>query len=216
MYEPALFRVEEKAELIAFLRAYPLGLVIAQGAEGLSADLIPFLVDDEGLSLRAHFARANPLLSTLATPQRVLVVFNGPQAYVRPGYYPSKAEHGRVVPTWNYAMVQASGMTRLHEDSGWIAGQVADLTAQQEAGQPEPWTPTDAPKDYIQAQMGAIVGLEIEISELRGKYKLSQNRSEPDRRGVLAGLAQEKSHKTQAAAELMAARRLSNGPEAQR
>jgi len=214
MYEPSLFRVEEKEQLIAFLRAHPLGLLIVQGAEKISADLIPFLVDDEGLSLRAHFARANPLLQALATPQRILVVFCGPQAYVSPGYYPSKAEHGRVVPTWNYAMVQAQGLARLREEPEWISTQIADLTAQQEASRPAPWSPEDAPKNFIEAQMRAIVGLEIAIDDLRGKYKMSQNRSEPDRRGVMAGLAGEKSPEAQAAAELMQALQTNKGPEA--
>jgi transcriptional regulator len=214
MYEPALFRVEEKQQLIAFLRARPLGLLIVQGAEKISADLIPFLVDDEGLSLRAHFARANPLLQALATPQRILAVFCGPQAYVSPGYYPSKAEHGRVVPTWNYAMVQAQGLARLREEPEWISTQIADLTAQQEASRPAPWSPEDAPKDFIEAQIRAIVGLEIAIDDLRGKYKLSQNRSEPDRRGVLAGLAGEQSPEARAVAELMRALQTNNGPEA--
>ncbi len=214
MYEPAHFRVEEKEQLIAFLRAHPLGLLIAQGTEKISADLIPFLVDDEGLSLRAHFARANPLLQALATQQSVLVVFCGPQAYISPAYYPSKAEHGRVVPTWNYSMVQARGRARLREEPEWISTQIADLTAQQEAGRPAPWSPEDAPRDFIEAQMRAIVGLEITINDLRGKYKWSQNRSESDRCGVLAGLAQEKSPEPRSVAELMLATQPTKGPEA--
>ncbi|MGO9429146.1 FMN-binding negative transcriptional regulator [Rhodoblastus sp.] len=214
MYEPAHFRVEEKKQLVAFLRAHPLGLLIVQGAENITADLIPFLVDDEGLSLRAHFARANPLLQALATGQSVLVVFCGPQAYISPGYYPSKAEHGRVVPTWNYAMVQAQGLARLREEPEWISTQIADLTAQQEASRPAPWSPEDAPRDFIAAQLRAIVGLEIAIDDLRGKYKLSQNRSQTDRRGVLAGLAEEKSPEPNSLAELMLATQPTKGPEA--
>jgi transcriptional regulator len=222
MYEPAHFRVEEKTELIAFLRAHPLGLLIARGAENVSADLIPFLVDDEGLILRAHFARANPLLHRLAAPQRILVVFYGPQAYLTPAHYPSKAEHGRVVPTWNYAMVQARGVARLREEPDWIARQFADLTAQQESGHRRasrdarlsaPWTPDDAPKPFIDAQLRAIVGLEIAIDDLRGKYKLSQNRSGPDRSGVMAGLAREDAPDAQAVAAMMRATQSNEGPE---
>jgi transcriptional regulator len=218
MYEPALFRVEEKDQLIAFLRAHPLGLLIVQGAEkdaeDVSADLIPFLVDDQGLSLRAHFARANPLLQALATPRRVLAVFCGPQAYVSPGHYPSKVEHGRVVPTWNYSMVQVRGFARLREAPEWIAGQVAELTRRQEAGRSAPWSLEDAPKDFIEAQLRAIVGLEINIEDLRGKYKLSQNRSSPDRLGARAGLAQENSPDAQAVAAMMRATQSTQGPEA--
>src|SRR5208283_1869976 len=104
MYEPASFRVEDKTELIAFVRAYPLGLIVANGTDAPSADLIPLLIDDDGKKLRGHFARKNPLAAALAVPQHVLVVFTGPHAYISPGLYPSKRAHGRVVPTWNYAM----------------------------------------------------------------------------------------------------------------
>jgi transcriptional regulator len=232
MYEPAHFRVEEKAELIAFLRAHPLGLLIAREIgnveENFSADLIPFLVDDEGLTLRAHFARANPLLRRLAEPQKILVVFYGPQAYVTPAHYPSKAEHGRVVPTWNYAMVQARGVARLHEEPEWIARQFTDLTAQQEARRGRasrdarlstgyaPWAPDDAPKPFIDAQTRAIVGLEIAIDDLRGKYKLSQNRTEKDRSGVMSGLAREDTPDARATAAMMRATSPNDGPEAHR
>lgn len=223
MYEPALFRVEERTELIAFLRAHPLGLLIAPGAEhesgpesgNFSADLVPFLVDDAGQTLRAHIARANPLRRSLAGARRVLTVFCGPQAYVSPVHYPSKAEHGRVVPTWNYAMVQAQGVARLREEPDWIARQFADLTAQQEAGRPAPWAPDDAPKPYIDAQTRGIVGLEIAIDDLRGKYKLSQNRAEPDRLGVRAGLARESVPYAPSLAAMMRATQTKDGPEAQ-
>lgn len=151
MYEPALFRVEERNELIAFLRAHPLGLLIAQGAESFSADMVPFLVDDAGLTLRAHLAR-----------------------------------------------------------------QFADLTAQQEAVRLAPWAPEDAPKPYIDAQIRAIVGLEIAIDDLRGKYKLSQNRAESDRLGVLAGLAREDAPGAQSLAEMMQTTQPKDGPEAQK
>jgi transcriptional regulator len=213
MYEPALFRVEEKAELVAFLRAYPLGLLIAHGEQATSADLVPFLVDDGATNLRAHVAQANPLAQSLAARQKVLVVFCGPQAYVSPGHYPCKAQHGRVVPTWNYTMAQASGPAQLREEPEWIAAQITELTAQQEAARAKPWAPADAPENYIAAQMRAIVGIEIEIEDLRGKYKLSQNRSEPDRQGVMTGLWQEAKLESQATALLMRAQKL-NGPEA--
>jgi transcriptional regulator len=208
MYEPAHFRVEEKAELVAFLRAWPLGLLIVRAEAGMSADLVPFLVDDDGAVLRGHVARKNPLAQSLAARQKVLVVFCGPQAYVSPGLYPSKAEHGRVVPTWNYAMAQASGQARLREEPEWIAAQVEALTAQQEAGRAKPWAASDAPQDYIAAQMRAIIGVEIEIEDLRGKHKLSQNRSEQDRRGVMTGLSQDGRLEAQATGLLMQAQEL--------
>ncbi len=208
MYEPAAFRVAEKSELVAFARAFPLGLIVAATEDGPSADLVPMLIDDEGQSLRAHVARPNPLVEALATPQQVLVVFNGPGAYVSPGLYPSKRDHGRVVPTWNYAMVQARGVARLREDRDWLARQLRDLTAQQESGRERPWAVDDAPEDFIGAQMRAIVGLEIEIRDLRGKFKLSQNRSEADRLGVSQGLSLETSHGARELARFMSARKV--------
>jgi transcriptional regulator len=182
------------------------GLIIAAGEDGPSADLAPMLIDDEGAVIRAHVARQNPLVGALAAPQNVLVVFNGPNAYVSPSHYPSKREHGRVVPTWNYAMVQARGLARLRDDDAWLAGQLRDLTAQQEAGRESPWAPEDAPADFLAAQKRAIVGVEIAIAELRGKYKLSQNRAEADRRGVLRGLSLEASPEAQAMARFMSGR----------
>lgn len=202
MYEPAPFRVADEGELIAFLRAHPLGLVIASRAEGPSADLIPFVVDGRN-RLRAHFARANPLRQTLSTPQEVLVVFSGPQGYVSPSWYPSKAENGKVVPTWNYAMVQVRGRAVLREGPDWIAGQIAELTRAQEAHRSNPWAASDAPAPFIEAQIRAIVGLEIEITDLRGKYKLSQNRSAADRNGVITGLIAEDMPNAKATAAFM-------------
>jgi len=202
MYEPAPFRVADEVELIAFLRAHPLGLVILAGSEGPSADLIPFVIDGRH-RLRAHFARHNPLRETFSTPQDVLAVFLGPEAYVSPSWYPSKAEHGRVVPTWNYAMVQVRGRAVLREEPEWIAAQIADLTSAQEAHRPHPWAATDAPPTFIEAQIRAIVGLEFEIAEIRGKYKLSQNRSAADRDGVVAGLSAEDILTAQATAAFM-------------
>ena len=203
MYEPASFRVEDKTDLIAFVRAYPLGLIVANGADGMSADLIPLLIDDAGQSLRGHCARQNPLSAALAVPQEVLVVFTGPNAYISPSLYPSKQEHGRVVPTWNYVMVQARGMARLREDDAWLATQLDDITAQQEAGRQKPWAPGDSPEDYLAAQKRAIAGLEVEIAELRGKYKISQNRTAADREGVLRGLPLEASREAQEMAEFI-------------
>jgi transcriptional regulator len=203
MYEPAAFRVAETSELVAFARAFPLGLLIATGEDGPSADLIPFLIDNEGAVLRAHVARPNPLVARLAEPQHVLVAFGGPNAYVSPGHYPSKREHGRVVPTWNYAMVQARGLARLREETDWLARQLDDLTSLREQGRANAWALADAPGDYVAAQMRGIVGLEIEIADLRGKYKLSQNRSQADRQGVLQGLALEEGRAAQEMAQFM-------------
>lgn len=209
MYETTNFRVEDKAEMIALIRDYPLGLIIAPRSDQsffASADLVPFVVDDEGQILRAHIVRANPLAMALDEPRRVLVVFQGPHGYISPAHYPSKKAHGRVVPTWNYIMVQAEGVARLRDDPEWIAKQIEALTTQQEQTRADAWKVGDAPEVFIAAQMRAIIGVEIEISSLRGKYKLSQNRSDVDRKGVIAGLAAEGSPATNALAQFMAAR----------
>jgi transcriptional regulator len=118
----------------------------------------------------------------------VLVVFQGPQAYVTPSWYPSKAGHGKAVPTWNYAMVQAHGRLRAIEDPAWLEAFVTRLTGRHEAGRTPPWRVSDAPADFLASMLGGIVGIEIEVTRLEGKFKLSQNRPDEDRAGVVAGL----------------------------
>jgi transcriptional regulator len=153
---------------------------------------VPFLLDDGGPhgTLRAHLARANRQWEDLAAGAECLVVFQGPQGYVSPGWYASKRAHGRVVPTWNYAVVQARGRPRVIEDAGWLRRQIAELTALREAERAEPWAVTDAPEPFVSAQIRGIVGVEIPIDRLEGKWKMSQNRPEADRSGVVAGFRQ--------------------------
>jgi transcriptional regulator len=209
MYAPANFRVGDTAEIVSLIRSHPLGLMMAPGADlgfFVSANLVPFVIDDEGRVLRAHVARANPLISILAEPREVLVVFQGPQAYVSPTHYPSKKAHGRVVPTWNYTMVQAEGVARLRDEDDWKFRQIQDLTDQQERSRADVWAVADAPEAFVAAQLRAIVGLEIEVSALRGKFKLSQNRDNADRKGVIAGLAAEDSRASGELAHFMAER----------
>ncbi len=191
MYEPPHFIVEDREALHAFIRAHPLGLLVIAREGRASADAVPFLLDaatEPHGRLRAHVARANPLWRD-ADGREALVVFRGPDHYVSPGWYPSKAEHGKVVPTWNYAMVQARGTVRVRDSKDWIRGQVGELTQTHEREFERPWAVEDAPRPYMEAQMSAIVGIEIEVSELKGKFKLSQNRSDADRRGVETALA---------------------------
>ena len=152
---------------------------------------IPFFIDpDPGPSgtLRAHVARANPVWRH-AAGQPVLAVFCGPQAYVSPSLYPGKAEHHKVVPTWNYAVVHAHGPLQSVEQAPWLHALVSRLTGHHEAPRAQPWAVSDAPNDYVQQMLRAIVGIEIPVSRLVGKWKVSQNRPEPDRLGVAAGLA---------------------------
>ncbi|MGH1572652.1 FMN-binding negative transcriptional regulator [Methylobacterium sp. P31] len=193
MYQPPHFREDSRTAQHALIRAYPLGLLVTGGLGGLTANPIPFLLDEAGEHglLRAHLARANPQWRALAAAEECLVVFQGPQGYVTPGWYASKREHGRVVPTWNYATVHAWGRPRVIEDVDWLRRQIADLTALRETPRAEPWAVTDAPEPFVAAQVRALVGVEIPITRIEGKWKMSQNRPEADRTGVIAGFRAE-------------------------
>lgn len=193
MYLPKHFEETRTEVLHELLRAHPLGLLVTQPGGELRADSIPFMLDAERGghgTLVAHVARANTLWHE-AAGTKVLVVFQGPQAYVSPSAYPSKAEHGKVVPTWNYMMVQARGRLRAIEDPAWLHALVSRLTDRHEANRPAPWQVGDAPTDYIDKMLGAIVGIEVELEAIAGKWKVSQNRSAADREGVAATLAAE-------------------------
>jgi len=193
MYQPPQFRNDTRAAQHGLIRAHPLGLLVTGGAGGLIANPVPFLLDEAGAhgTLRAHLARANPQWQALAEAEDCLVVFQGPQGYVTPGWYASKREHGRVVPTWNYATVHAWGRPLVIDDADWLRRQIADLTALREAPRAAPWAVDDAPAPFVAAQLRAIVGVEIPITRIEGKWKMSQNRSEADRAGVIAGMRAE-------------------------
>jgi transcriptional regulator len=200
MYLPSHFEESRLEVLHAAIAAHPLGLLITHGSDGLAANSVPFLIDTKPGApgtLHAHVARANRLWQTAADTE-VLVVFQGPQAYVSPGWYPSKAATGKVVPTWNYVMVQARGRLRAIEDPTALHALVSRLTRTHEAAQPQPWAVTDAPADYIDSMLRAIVGIEIEVATLTGKWKVSQNRSASDRAGVAEGLAHDDSESARA------------------
>ena len=193
MYLPAHFEETRPEVLHEALRLHPLGLLITQGASGLAANPIPFMLDieaDGSRVLRGHVARANPLWREARTDLESLVVFQGPQAYVSPGWYATKAETGKVVPTWNYVMVQARGKLRVMDDASWLHALVTRLTDRHEAPRANPWAVTDAPDDYIATMLRAIVGIEIKLSALTGKWKVSQNRNAADREGVARGLSE--------------------------
>ncbi len=190
MYEPPLHREDDLDRKQALIRSRPLGLLVSCGPQGLLANAMPFLLDVGSKlgTLRAHMARANPQWRDLAASPEALVVFQGPDHYVTPSWYPTKQETHKVVPTWNYVLVQARGRARVIEDDAWLARQIAELTARQEAGRPAPWAVADAPADFVALQRQAIIGVEIEIEDLHGKWKTSQNRSAADRAGVAEGL----------------------------
>jgi len=191
MYQPPHHREDRLEIQHALIRAHPLGLLVSHGPDGLAANQVPFLLDAAASplgTLAGHLARANDQWRHLDGAE-VLIVFQGPAAYVTPAWYETKRETGKVVPTWNYTTVQARGLVRVIEDQDWLAAQVARLTGEQEAGRAEPWAVGDAPPAYVAAMLRGIVGIEIVVAAIEGKWKVSQNRSAADRRGVADGLA---------------------------
>jgi transcriptional regulator len=190
MYLPADFQETRLPILQALISAHPLATLVAVTADGLVANHIPLLLDAtaERTALRGHIARANPLWKQLADGAEVLAVFHGPEHYISPRWYPSKREHGQVVPTWNYAVVHARGALTWHHDEAWLRGLLEALTSRHESRFAEPWHVSDAPAEYLRKMLGAIVGFDVQLRELTGKWKASQNRSEADVQGVIAGL----------------------------
>ncbi len=190
MYQPPHFAEEDLPTLHALIKAHPLGLLISSNASGIQANPVPFLLDESSGGkghLRAHLARANPQWRHLRDGAAALVVFQGENAYVTPSWYASKREHGKVVPTWNYVMVQVRGNVTVHESPDWLLTQITALTGMHESGRAEPWAVAGAPEPYIAAQMRGIVGIELVITEIAGKWKVSQNRSAKDQAGVADG-----------------------------
>jgi len=179
--------------MFELMQAHPLATLVMQTSDGLDANQLPlYLAKDERQwgTLRGHVARANPLWKE-GGDAAVLAIFRGPDAYVTPSWYPSKQETGRVVPTWSYAVVHAHGRLQVHEDAVWIRQHLHDMTHQFETGFAEPWRVSDAPEDYIERLLEMVVGIEIPIQRLEGKWKVSQNQPENNRQGVIHGLRQQ-------------------------
>ena len=209
MYQPPHFREDRIEVQHDLIRARPLGLLITSGPSGLLANPLPFLIYPEVSgrgTLRAHLSRTNPHWRELAAVEQCLVVFQGPEEYITPSWYPTKREHGKAVPTWNYVTVHTWGRPSVIEDAAWLRRQIDDLTLLKEGGRPEPWMVDDAPEPYLASQMKGIVGLEIPIDRIEGKWKVSQNRPEVDRAGVVAGLRSEGGEATEVMAQLVAER----------
>ena len=192
MYIPKSFEERDLGVLHALVAARPLGAWVVPAGGELVVNHLPFLLDasrgPRG-TLLAHVARANSVWKSLAGNAASVAIFQGPGGYISPSWYPGKAEHGRTVPTWNYAVVHAHGVPRVIDDHDWLLRHVTRLTEVHEAGAETPWRVSDAPADYIEKQLGAIVGIEIPITTLDGKWKMSQNRTMPDRLGAAAGLS---------------------------
>lgn len=205
MYVPPAFREDDLAALHAAMRDVRLANLVTATDEGLIATPLPlFLVPEEGPhgTLYGHVARANPQWR-LPPAGDAMALFMGPDAYVSPSWYPSKQEHGKVVPTWNYVAVHAYGPVEFFDDPDRLLAIVTRLTDLHERPRAEPWAVTDAPDAFVRAQLKGIVGLRLPIARLEGKRKMSQNRSEADRRGVAAGLAGSEQPSERAAARLI-------------
>ncbi len=194
MYVPKHFEEPRVEVMHALIRACPLGALVVPTASGLVANHIPFEISPEPAplgTLRAHVARANPVWRDAALGGEALVIFQGPDAYVSPAWYPTKKETAKVVPTWNYTVAHAYGPVRFIDDRAWLRAFVEMLTDRHEAGRPEPWKVTDAPGDFVDTLVGAIIGVEIPLTRLVGKWKVSQNRPAHDREGVAEALGRD-------------------------
>lgn len=194
MYNPSHFNnSDDRAALLALMRAYPLGALVTHGPQGLDANHLPFEVDEAAGVLRAHVARANPLWQQVPADGEMaaLVIFRGEAGYISPNWYPSKHETHRQVPTWNYQVVHVHGQLTVMDQERFVRGLVARLTREHEkrSNQPKPWMMGDAPADYIDQMLAAIVGIEVTLERLEGKFKLSQNKEALDREGAIAGLS---------------------------
>ena len=206
MYIPSYHEETDLSVLHALIRAHPLGAWVTQGDGELLANHIPLLLDPtRGAcgTLVGHVARSNPVWRLLSTTVESVVIFQGAQGYITPSWYPSKHAHGKAVPTWNYAVVHAHGMPRVIEDREWLLHHVTQLADTHEADQALPWKVSDAPREFIDSMLNAIVGIEIPITRLDGKWKVSQNRPKADKLGVVAGLMGRGDAPSQEMAELV-------------
>lgn len=214
MYLPASFKETRTEILHGLIRRHPLAVLVTLGDDGLVANHIPLEIDPaagEHGTLRGHVARANPMWKSHRPEIAALAVFQGADAYITPSYYATKAETGEVVPTWNYAAVHARGPLRAIDDPAWLRSFVEQLTARHEADREAatgaaPWQVSDAPEPYLERMIKAIVGIEIPIARIEGKWKVSQNRPAADRAGVAAGLREDRDPMHHAMAALVAER----------
>jgi transcriptional regulator len=214
LYLPAHFNETRSEVMHALMRAHPLCTLVTQCNGGLVANHVPMQTLDEPAplgSIRGHIARANPLWRDYRAETQALAIFQGPQVYISPSFYPSKAKTGEVVPTWNYAVVHAGGTLRFIQDAGWLRDFVAGLTATHEMPRSQPWKIDDAPPPYIDKMLSLIVGFEFSIATLSGKWKVGQNRSQADQAGVIRNLQNAHDADSQEMAAMLAAR----APEAE-
>lgn len=208
MYTPKHFNETNLASMFQLIQRHPLGALISLDQGGINANHIPFEIiaptkDAPFGTLRAHVARANSVWKSPDLSHDALVIFQGPQAYITPAWYEEKALSGKVVPTYNYAVVHGYGKLSVRDDAQWLRQHLESLSSQQESTQTTPWKLSEAPDDYIQKLLSAIVGIEIPLTRLQGKWKVSQNRSEQDRVNIATGLRSSQNHTAHAMAALV-------------
>jgi len=192
MYIPKANEEKRASVMRELMVAHPLATLVTLGASGLFASHIPMVLEDDGSQfgvLQGHIARANTQWRDIVPTVDALAIFAGHQHYISPNWYPGTKEHGKEVPTWNYAVVHAYGPLKVVADERWLQTFLNKLTNIHEAGSPIPWKVSDAPEDFIKSLLNAIVGLELPIQRLEGKWKVSQNRTEEERKGVIEGLS---------------------------
>lgn len=209
MYIPKPFEESRVEVMHALIRAYPLATLVVHASSGLDANHIPFHLSELPApfgTLQGHIARANPLMGEVAAGTEALAVFHGPASYITPSWYATKMETGKVVPTWNYAVVHAYGVLRVVDNAPWLRAQLGALTDHNEASFADPWAVTDAPADHVEKIMAAIVGVEMVITKLLGKWKVSQNQPEKNQIGVIAGLKERGTPQSEAMAALVESR----------
>jgi transcriptional regulator len=207
VYTPEDFKVDDLSNVHALMRAHPFAVLATNGSDGLVATHLPTVLKVDAASplgrVECHVARPNPQWRTFSAAEDALMIFQGPEAYIRPGWYPSKAQHGKAVPTWNYAAVHAYGRLETVQDKDWLLAHVSELSDQQEAPYAAPWSTSDAPANYLDMMIRGIVGLKLECTRLEGKMKMSQNRPAQDREGVTAGLMDRAAKQDSEIAELV-------------
>ena len=206
MYLPKQFEERDRQRLRSLIQRYPLGSLVTATESGLDANHIPFLFTDTGSAagtLHGHIARANPLWREGVRDAAALVIFHSPDSFISPSWYPSKRENARVVPTWNYAVVHVHGVLRFVDDPAWVRSHVEAFTREHEGKRDPAWAVTDAPADFVEKMVTAVVGIEIAITRIVGKWKVSQNRSRGDRVAVVEALEREATSSGAAIAALM-------------
>lgn len=194
MHIPKIFQKNDHGQIEKLIREYPFATLVTHSDSGVDANHLPVIFTEVSGKkiIQAHIAKVNPLWKEVSDGSEVLLIFNGPNCYVSPNYYPTKKETGKAVPTWNYVVAHVRGVMSYKQDKVWLKQMIDNLTSQHEANQEIPWATSDAPQDYIQRMLSAIVGLEIEITSITSQWKLSQNQPEKNKLGVVNGLSSEK------------------------